>query len=225
MTDMQTMRTLLHEAARNAVYYGDTDKNWANSWLARLGAETINVKSEYRINVPITGVYGRRITASSRAEALRVFQSHVERVAKAGKITADGSYDNVYKVALNPAAGDVQFYSGPEDADTEAALELDEDGLKQQIRAMLREGVSTQSWRLDYANDTLGQMGVDPLPEVVQKTVDVPVMGTATVSVIVFADEQNDADVREKAKKIIAAKPTVKTVVSEIGDEIAVAGF
>src|ERR1043165_9296687 len=80
------LRELITAQARNAVNHG-VSRDWANAWLRKLGAQQITGTSEYRMNTPITGLYGWRCKASSRAEAAQRFQEQVKRVADAGKIT------------------------------------------------------------------------------------------------------------------------------------------
>src|ERR687887_2216070 len=81
------LRQKIHEAATGAVKYG-VDRDWANAWLAKLGAQPVTGTAEYRMNVPITGNYGWRCTASSRTEAAQRFLEQVQRVASQGRITA-----------------------------------------------------------------------------------------------------------------------------------------
>lgn len=216
--DNTTLRDMIYDYVSDAVIYGNVNKEWANTWLARLGANTLQGKNEYRLNVPIVGVYGRRVTASSRAEALKLFNEHVERVAAAGKITADGSYDNVYHVTFPNAgaASQPEFFSGPEDPDTETP-ELTGDELKAQIRAMLREGVAEQGWDHSYANRALENMGLEPLPALVKKMVDVPVMGTATIGVRVFEGDDPNA-VAEAAVARLRRYPKAVVSVVEVGE-------
>lgn len=218
----QTLREQIRAWTREAVECGYVDRSWANGWLARLGAKTLgNGRSEYRINQAITGVYGRRITANSRADALEQFNTYLSQALAKGKITADGSYDNVYQLKL--AEGTPQFYSGPEDPETDGP-ELDLQGLREQIPAMFREGVSSHGWGHSYANRALIAMELPTLPNIVVKTVDVPVVATTTVQVRAFEGDDDEV-VRASAIAKVRQSPTTKVTVTEIGEPSAVADF
>lgn len=184
------LRVKLTEQAAYAVGHG-VDRTWMNGQLAKLGAAQVTGTAEYRMNIPITGVYGWRTKANSRAEALTRFKEQVARIAAAGKITADGSYDNVYNLVV--AAEEPTFHGGPEDPATEGAEVLDLDGLKAGIRAMVKQGVSEKGWDHYYANQMLGVLGLDKLPNATSRTVSVPVSGIAEVSVLVFEDDGDGA--------------------------------
>ena len=222
----QKLREQIRAWTWEAVQYGNVDRGWANSWLARLGAETLgNSRSEYRINIPITGVYGRRITANSRADALEQFGTYLSQMLAKGKITADGSYDNVYRVTLPEGVEleQAEFYSGPEDPET-GGPELDLQGLREQIPAMLREGVAAQGWGHTYANQALVAMKLPTLPNIVVKMVDVPVMATTTVQVRAFEGDDDEA-VRAAAVAKVRQSPTTNVTVTEIGEPSASADF
>jgi peptidoglycan hydrolase-like protein with peptidoglycan-binding domain len=212
------LRGQLTVATEGAVKHG-TDRDWANAWLRKLGAKQITGRSEYRMNVPITGFYGWRTKAGSRAEAAKAFLEQVQRIASQGKITADGSYDNVYdvKFAEPVTESDVIFYAGPEDPEdsTDPVPGLDE--LKVQIRKMLMEGVSEQSWGYNYARRTLAAMGLDPMPAYSYKNVEVPVSGTATVSLRVFDDASQD-DLQKAAASALRRQGAVSVTPQEIGE-------
>lgn len=217
--DAQTahkLRGLITIYARRAVDYGNVDRGWVNTQLARLGAEQVTGTSEYRINVPITGVYGRRVNAESRTAALAIFQQHLDAALAKGKIVADGSYDNVYKLALNTAAGGPQFYSGPEDPSTEGAQELTLDGLRDGIRQMLKDGVAEHGWGYSYAQRALAEMGLVPLPPQVSRTVEVPVAGTAKINVAGFEDD-TDEDVQASVAAKLAKLGHVNVKPDEVG--------
>lgn len=186
---------------------------WANAQLARLGATPITGRAEYRMNQPITGVFGWRCTATSRAEALARFNEQVARVAEAGKITADGSYDNVYGVKFT---GEPVFYSGPEDPDVSTAEDLDLDGLKTAIREMFKQGAILHGWNVGYADRALSAMGLDTLPPSAIKTVEVPVSGVVQMPVRVFEGDHDNA-VQYAAAATIARAGNVSVKPDEVG--------
>ena len=211
------LRAQLTVATEGAVKHG-ADRDWANEWLRKLGAKQISGRSEYRMHVPLTGSYGWRVKAGSRAEAAERFLEQVQRLAKAGKITADGSYDNVYDVKFDEpvAAADVQFYSGPEDPTDSTEPVPGLDALKAEIRKMLMEGVAVQGWGYNYARRTIANMGLDPLPNFGFKNVEVPVSGTVTVSVRVFEDASMD-EIQETTAATIRKQGTISVKPDEIG--------
>jgi len=214
----EELRAALTVAAEGAVKHG-TDRDWANAWLRKLGAKQITGTAEYRMRVPLTGSYGWRCKATSREEAAKKFLEQVTRVAGQGKITADGSYDNVYDVKFDEpvTVGDVQFFSGPEDPaeSTEPVPGLD--ALKVEIRKMIMEGVAVQGWGYSYARRTIANMGLDPLPNYGYKTVEVPVSGTVSVSVKVFEDASMD-EIQETTAATIRKQGTVSVKPDEIGE-------
>lgn len=215
----QMVREQIAQYTRQAISYGHVNRDWANSWLAKLGAAVITGTAEYRMNVPITGAYGWRCKATSRAEALEVFQRQVARVASAGKITADGSYDNVYELAI---VGGPVFYSGPEDVPA-TAEPLAGDELRAAIRDMLKEGVSQRNWGHRYANEALDDMGIDQLPALSVRTVEVPVSGIHRVTVTVFEGEGDDAVQQAVTAKVGSAK-NINITADEVGTAKAVEG-
>lgn len=208
----EKLRTQLTKSVAGFVSHGG-DRDWANAQLVKLGAAPISGTSEYRMNIPITGAYGWRCKANSRAEALERFQQQVTRLTGAGKITADGSYDNVYELKF---VGEPVFYSGPEDPDLSAADDLDLDGLKAGIREMFKQGIAGHGWNVGYATRAIASMGLDPLPSVSAKAVQVPVSGTATVSVMVFEGD-DQADVQASAAAALARQGSVYLKPEEIG--------
>jgi hypothetical protein len=211
------LRQKITQHVAGAVKYG-VDRDWANGWLVRLGAAPITGTAEYRMNMPLTGVYGWRCKATSRAEATRKFMEQVNRVASQGKITADGSYDNVYEVTfpqpLTPAY--VNFYAGPEDPDTGEAEDLTLDGLKDAIRLMVKEGIVRQGWNLGYATRALASMGLDSLGTAHTKAVKVPVTGYTEVSVLVFEGD-DDSAVQEAAAGVVTRSGAIYIKPEEIG--------
>jgi len=213
----EDLRAALTVAAEGAVKHG-TDRDWANAWLRKLGAKQITGRSEYRMSVPLTGLYGWRCKANSRKEAAASFLEQVQRVIGQGKITADGSYDNVYDVKFDEpiTVTDVQFFSGPEDPSETSDSVPGLDALKVEIRKMLMEGVAVQGWGWAYARRTIANMGLDPLPHFGYKTVEVPVSGTVSVSLKVFEDASMD-EIQETAAATLRKQGTVSVKPDEIG--------
>lgn len=212
--EAQEIRTKLTKWATGAVNHG-VDRDWVNGWLTHLGAEPITGQAEYRMNIPITGVYGWRCKASSRSEAAERFLEQVQRLADAGKITADGSYDNVYELKFDEpvTATDVNFYSGPEDVDTAGPGVEGLAALKSGAREMLVHGVTDRNWGYRYAVKAAEDMGLEPLPALATRTVEVPVSGTVLMSVRMFEDADDAAVQRVVANQIkkqggnVAMKP------------------
>lgn len=212
-TFAQEMRNKFRARVEGAVNCAHVSRNWANTWLVRLGITPITGQAEYRMNTAITGDYGWRCKAGSRAEAEARFKEQVARVAAAGKITADGSYDNVYNVEFT--GGPVVFYSGPEDpatGDTEfETLELVGAGIQQ----MLKEGVRTQGWGYSYANAALAELGLPVLPAMVHRAVEVPVTGTHRLNIPVFEDDDDEA-----VQKAVAGRMARAGVIGIEPDEL-----
>lgn len=208
-----TLRDQISSYAAGAVKYGHVDRVWANNWLARLGAPLITGNSEYRINVPITGLYGKTVTAGSRTAAMEKFKEHVDRVTAAGQIT-DGRCDSVYSLDVT---GSAVFFSGPEDpTDTADVAPLSLGELKDAIREMLKVGISTQGWGYTYAQDQLAAMGLELLPNPVRRTVMVPVAGTAPLDVWVFEGDDEDAALRAATTLMVNFK-SVEIKPDEVG--------
>jgi hypothetical protein len=197
-------------------------RDWANEWLRRLGAAQITGRSEYRMNVPLTGNYGWRCKANSRAEAAQRFLEQVQRVAEAGKITADGSYDNVYDVKFDEpvTAADVVFRSGPEDPTEFDGPVPGLDALKVEIRKMLMEGVSEQGWGYQYAQQALRAMGLEPMPARVNHTVSVPVSGVSRVTVQVFEGDLAEVIQKAAASKIAKLGNSLVVTPEEVGEAV-----
>jgi hypothetical protein len=212
------LRTEIASRAASAVQYGAVDREWANTWLLRIGAQPVTGTSEYRMNVPITAVLGWRTQASSRAEAVAAFKEQIDTVAQIGKITycsrADRQYA-VYDLTIpDPAA--IGFFSGPADPPEAVDPVPGLDGTKTLIRDMLREGVAEHGWGHTYANAALDDMGLEPLPGMSWRHIDVPVTGTATLQLRVFDDATDDA-VQRAAQAALAKAPQVSVKAEEIG--------
>jgi len=210
------LRNRITAYTAGAVKYGNVDRDWANTWLIRLGADPVTGSAEYRINVPITGNFGKTITANSRAEALAQFAEHINRVTAAGQIT-DGRCDGVYGVQFSTDY-EPTFFSGPADVPTDANDSVPGlDGLKQGIRQMLKEGVTEQGWGHMYAVKALELMELPPLPAMVSKVVEVPVSGTTRLNVRVFEGDGDDV-VQQAAARQIAASQMLAVVADEVGE-------
>lgn len=210
----QELRNNFRHYADMAVQYGHVDKGWVNGKLAALGIQPLGGKAEYRMNVAITGNYGWRCKASNRAEAMEQFRRNVARVAGAGKITADGSYDNVYDLEI---VGEPVFHSGPEDPEVADASAFTLDGLKTAMRDVLKEGVAQQGWGHSYAVNAAESLGLESLPSLVSKTVLVPVVGTHRVTVQAFADDDDNA-VQARVHATLSGGKTIAVEADEIGD-------
>jgi hypothetical protein len=207
------LRQHISQYAAGAVKHGSVDRDWANARLAALGASPVTGTAEYRMNVPITGAYGWRCKANSRTEALERFNQQVNRVAMAGKITADGSYDNVYELFV---VGEPTFYSGPEDAPEPSGDPISLDDLKAGIRAMLKQGVAEKGWGFLYAVEALKIMGLEPLPALVQRTVEVAVSGTVQVQVKGFEGDDEEA-LHVAAAGMVGRSKYVTVIADEVG--------
>lgn len=187
----EVLRQKLSQVAAGAVAYGNVDRDWVNERLVRLGASPVTGQAQYKINVPITGNYGTTVTASSRVEALEMFTKYAERVAAAGQITDGHHCQGVYGVQLT---GEVPtFFSGPQDPEPYVGTVPGLDALKAGIRRMLMDGVTEQGWGHSHAVHAIEIMGLEPLPELVHKTVTVPVSGTAQLTVNVFQGDDDQA--------------------------------
>lgn len=209
----QNLRETFRGIAHNAVTYAHINMDWVNASLAALGIQPIGGKAEYRMKVAITGAYGWRVKAGSRAEAMEQFKRNVARVASAGKIVADGSYDNVYDLEV---VGEPEFYAGPEDPEVTDPDSFTLDELKAGIRDMLKEGVRLHGWGHSYAVEAAEQLGLESLPSLVTKTVEVPVSGVYKTTVQMFADDGDEA-VQERVKAVMAAVEMVPVKAEEVG--------
>lgn len=184
--DYASVAHAIRQSARTfAGWYG---RQWANEHiLTPLGIENLGSRdrNEYRINIAIRGNYGRRVSATSRKEALAEFFQHLNKTLEKGKITADGSYDNVYRVELVEGAEPV-FYAGPEDPESLAA---NRPATVAELKARFREIL--MALRLTHGsnvpaeayNAELSVLDLDPLPEVKSYVVEVPVAGTTKLTV------------------------------------------
>lgn len=186
----EKLRHQLGTAADLAVRYGHVDREWINTWLAYLGVATVTGQSRYQINVPITGRYGTTVYAANRAEALAKFNRYAAEVAGRREFRGGGYGQGIFELEFS--AGDPGFFSGPQDP-PETAEAPGLDGLKTGIQEMLRQGVTEQGWGYAYAQGFLAAAGLPALPALHDKTVAVPVTGTAQVTVPVFADADSDA--------------------------------
>lgn len=209
----ELLRQKLSHLAAAAVAYG-VDRDWVNGRLVQLGAAPVTGQAQYKINVPITGNYGTTVTANSRTEALEKFAQYAERVAAAGQIT-DGHYcQGVYGVQLTGDAP--SFFSGPQDPEPYNGTVPGLDALKAGIRRMLMDGVTEQGWGHSHAvGQAIDVMGLEPLPELVQKKVTVPVSGTAQLTVNVF--EGADEAVQRAAVAAVARSKQIMVSPDEIG--------
>jgi hypothetical protein len=217
----QQLREKIGNAGANAVNYGNLDRDWVNNWLTRLGANPVTGEAEYRINQPITGLFGRTIKATSRTEALAKFNAEVAVVTRAGKIVHHQSYNNVYRVTFADTAP--TFHSGPEDVAPAADVITGLDNLKAAIRTMLREAVTEQGWSYRGAQQILDAMGLEKLPERVVRNVQVPVSGMATLAVTLFEEDGVEGLRRSTAAAVRRQGELVTVKAEEIGEANLVA--
>lgn len=219
-TQVQTLRGTLSHYADNAATYGTVSRAWLNEQLAAVGAPAIaQGENTYQIYLPITGAYGTTITAANRADALEKFTRYADRVLEAGEIRFGRHGQGVFHVQANPAAGGVQFHSGPEDPEPAEVPEMDLETFRAAARKMLMDGVSQQGWGVKYANKAAEKLGVT-LPVLEYRTVQVPVTGVASVTVRVFGDATGD-DLTSAAKEALAKLGDAVTVkADEIGSVV-----
>lgn len=185
------LRKALTEFAKGQVKYNSVDRDWINDRLVQLGADPVTSRAEYRISTPITGDFGRRVTAHSRNEALELFQKELDRVLAAGKININSDrYDNVYHVEV---VGEPVFYAGPADAPEPNDSIPGLAGLKTGIRAMLKEGVAEQNVNYHQAKTFLDEQDLEALPTLVTHVATVPVSGMAKVTVTAFEGDDPEA--------------------------------
>lgn len=209
------LRQQITQYATNSVEYGHVDRDWVNTRLNRMGAEPVTGKAKYQINVPIDGSYGTTITASSRTEALEKFALITAGVVAAGQIRPTHCGEGVYGVTLT--GGAPVFFSGPEDPDVydEGPMPGLAD-LRVYIRAMLMEGVTEQGWGWGYARQAADAMGLEALPQLETRTVQVPVSGMTTVDVAVFAGADDEA-VQRATAGVMSRSKAVYVQPEEIG--------
>lgn len=212
----EILRQQIAQYSAAAVRYGHISRNWVNTWLVRLGAPIVAGGAKYQINVPVTGVFGKTVYASSRAEALEKFSLEVSRVITVGQIT-DGKCDGVYDVQFT--GGSATFFSGPADLPEQGAVP-GLDALKVDIRQMLKQGVSEQGWGHSYAVEAVAVMGLEPLPALVHKTVDVPVGGVARLDVTVFEGDDDEV-VQHVVGGVMARAKQVTITPDEVGTMFA----
>lgn len=208
----QLLRQQIHQYAYLANRYGHVDRDWINARLNRAGAELITGKSTYKLNVPISGLMGATVTANNRAEAVERFNAYVQNVVAAGQLNSG----SVYQVVFDGTAP--QFYSGPLDPpEQEDGPELDLQGLRTFLRDMLMEGVAEKGWRHSAAIEAVAEMGLEPLPPLVHKSVEVPVSGTHRLDVTVFEGADDDTVQRAAHAKFSKAE-LVPVKPDEVGE-------
>jgi len=204
----QTLLTQIHNHAAAAVKYGHVNRDWVNATLVRLGAEPVTGHATYKLMAPITGYVGKTVTAANRADALAEFEKAVQYTLNSGKV--DGSYGmRVFqiKAADGETGGKAVFFDGPQDVQVpDEPVNMSFADLKTSIRNMLKEGVAERGWGYTYAANAAVEMGLEPLPALVTKTVQVPVSGLATVDVQVFEGSQDEEIQRATAAKLNGAQ-------------------
>lgn len=214
----EALITMLRSYTASAVNYGNVNRKWANAQLIQLGAEPLSGSSttaEYRVNAPMTGLFGMTVHAKSRTEALELLRQRAARQDKINDHNISGV--SVYRVDVDLDAA--TFHSGPEDVVAESVEPLSLDALRSGIRAMLREGVSVRDWGHSYANAALGDMGLDLLPSIVFKAVEVPVTGTALVNIRLFEGDGDD-EVQAAAVAVASKFQTLSVKPEEIGTAV-----
>lgn len=217
----EMLRQAIAEYANGAVKCGGVDRDWVNAALIRMGAEPVTGTVQYRLMFPITAMLGKTIAAKTRAEALAAFDKYVQYTLKHAQI--DGSHGiRAFQVAASDGetGGKAVFYSGPMDVevpDELPVLTLDE--LKNAIRVFLKDGVAEHGWGYPYAVDALANLGLDPLPPLVNKTVEVPVTGMTTLNVTVFEGDDDDAVQRATTAKLTGAK-SLNVKPEEMGEAV-----
>lgn len=220
----QELLDRLTSAAAGAAFDQGADKEWLNPRLVALGAKPITATSTYRINVPMTGLLGMTVEATSRTEATAAFQRRVAAlVGRGSKINDCHRYgDNVYRIVVDQdALAAPTFYSGPEDPDGEPVAPLSLIELKDGIRQFLRAAVVETSWGYYHANRTLAKMGLDALPKLVRKQVQVSVSGTVGVSVLVY-EAAGLEEVQAATAAYMAKNKHVHVQPDEVGEAVLV---
>lgn len=209
----EKLRNQISHYATAAVHYAKVDRDWVNARLNRMGAPLVTGLARYQINVPITGSLGTTVTASTRAEALEKFQDVVENVKAASQVT--GRYLGVYNVQFGDA--DPVFFTGPQDMEPYEGSVPGLDALKTAIRDMLKEGVTSQGWGHNYAVQAVAEMGLEALPALHTKTVEVPVSGTTQIGVLVFSDA-DDETIQASAAAMVARSAHLSVKPEEVGE-------
>lgn len=206
------LRQQISDYAAFAVTYGNVNREWVNQSLDRLGAKPVTGEAEYRLNVPVTGLFGMAIRAHTRVEALAKFNARLEQAKQVNDCHHRGY--NVYGLAFDGSAP--TFYSGPEDpqpVDDDAPVG---DALRVGIRDMLKQAVAGQGWGYSYAQNAAHVMGLAPLPALVHRSVNVPVSGTVAMDVAVFEGDDDDA-VQQAAMATIGRRGSVLVTPEEVG--------
>lgn len=212
----ESLRQQIAQYGAAAVRYGHVDRTWVNTWLVRFGAPIVAGGAKYQLNAPITGVFGKTVYASTRAEALEKFNQEITRVGNAGQVT-DGKCDGVYGVQFTGESP--TFFSGPADLPEQGAAP-GLDALKVDIRQMLKQGVSEQGWGHSYAVEAVTVMGLEPLPALIHKTVEVPVGGVARLDVTVFEGDDDEV-VQHVVGGVMARAKQVTITPDEVGTMFA----
>jgi hypothetical protein len=173
--------------------------------------------TEYAEEAAYSGVdrdwVNRRLVAIG-AQALEKFNQYLQNIIDQGEIAGFHYGDGVYYVQ---SAGEAQFFSGPEDppvVDPDNIPDLA--GTREGIRALLKDAVTSQGWGYSYAASALEDMGLEPLPKLVPRTVQVPVSGTAQMKVMVFEGDDDEA-VRKAVQGHIRSTGSVSVVPDEVG--------
>lgn len=191
----EVLRQQITTFAAGAVKYG-VDRDWVNGQLNMLGAEQVTGQAEYKINIPVTGLYGTTVTAGSQAEARNKFSEIVAQHAAAGLIrTINHCGEGIYDVDF--PASQAAFFSGPQDfVATEDAPTLDLAGLRAGIRQMIMRAIAEHGWGYGHAQHQIQAMGLEKLPTRTRKTIEVPVAGVAQVDVAGFEGDDDESWLR-----------------------------
>lgn len=208
----------LTTAARRAIKNG-VDKDWANARLNAMGAKTVQLTSTYKVNVPVTALYGVTVQANSREDAEIQFRAAYEAMIARGSKMYDGRYwgDNVYRIVADAEAlVNPTFFEGPEDAPAEPGPVLGVDETKAAIRAFLKAAVVEQGWGHSYAQNLLNSLGIETLPELRTRQVTVPVGGTVEIIIRTF-DDSTDEDMQKAAASTINRNKHVYVQAEEVG--------
>lgn len=201
------IKEVIRTAARQARQYGGVDQGWINQWLIKMGIEPLGGGNEYRLNIPITAVFGATVHGQSRAEAVQKFQGMLNKVLSVGQINESDGCQHAYQVSVVPGA-EVNFFSGPEDVNDLSLPQSDEEVVVV-LREMLKEGVAEHGYRLDAANDLLSVVGAEPLPAVRTVSVQVPVAGLASMVVSVFEGDGYDVIHQAVLRGLAGGHPVV----------------
>ena len=217
---VQLLRQKIHTYARGAVECGGVDRDWVNQRLNRIGADLVTGDVQYQINTPIIGNYGTTIVAPNRVTALAKFNEIVEQIVAKGEIRNRNYGQGVYGVKLNPAAGGAQFFSGPEDVVSEESPFQTLEAVRAAIRSMIKDAVVEQGWGHYHAERQLEELGLEPLPKLVSRTVQVPVSGMASLHISVY-ENADDADVQAVTATLMGRMSQVIVSPDEIGSVLS----